>query len=50
MANGQGEYRWKDGTVYIGQWKDDKINGQGTLTYPDGKKETGLWKNDEFIG
>lgn len=33
MANGKREGRgvqvWKDGTVYMGDWKNDRINGEG---------------------
>ena len=50
LPNGQGEYRWKDGRVYIGQFEFGMENGQGTLTYPDGKEESGEWKYGEFIG
>ena len=25
--NGYGTYRWPDGKVYEGEWKDNKMNG-----------------------
>jgi len=28
--HGEGIQVWQDGTVYIGEWQNDKINGEGT--------------------
>lgn len=38
---GEGEYRWPDGRVYIGQWKENKLEGKGIYTWPDGRKYEG---------
>ena len=35
--NGIGELKLKDGSVYIGDYANDKRNGYGIMTYPDGK-------------
>ncbi|MCD6185824.1 MAG: SUMF1/EgtB/PvdO family nonheme iron enzyme [Deltaproteobacteria bacterium] len=49
-ANGQGKYTYPDGSVYVGQWENDKFNGQGTFTYSDGSVYTGQWKNGQRNG
>ena len=28
---GRGLQIWKDGTVYMGEWRNDKINGKGKI-------------------
>ena len=33
MKNGRGICTWPDGTVYDGNWKDNKLHGVGTLKY-----------------
>lgn len=33
--SGTGTFKWNDGTVYEGEWKEDKINGKGKLTIPN---------------
>ncbi|MCP3888325.1 MAG: SUMF1/EgtB/PvdO family nonheme iron enzyme [Desulfobulbaceae bacterium] len=44
-TNGQGTYIYPDGSVYAGQWENDKFNGQGTFTYSDGSVYIGQWEN-----
>jgi hypothetical protein len=34
MQHGFGVQRWKNGAVYIGQWKDNKEHGKGTYYFP----------------
>lgn len=34
MRDGQGEFVMSDGTVYRGQWINDKPHGKGTLSIP----------------
>lgn len=29
VREGRGMQIWKDGTVYMGEWKSDRINGKG---------------------
>ena len=44
--NGQGMYRWKDGSTWQGEFKDNQPwNGNGTWHYEDGTIKTGKWKN-----
>jgi hypothetical protein len=44
--NGKGTYKWPEGDVYTGQWKNDKFNGQGTYKWPAGHVYTGQWKSN----
>lgn len=37
MKNGKGIFYFKEGCVYDGEWKDNKMNGFGKLFYPNGK-------------
>ena len=41
---------WKDGTVYIGEFQDNKKNGIGMYRWPDGTIYSGEWKNDTMDG
>ena len=34
---GVGTYRWADGTMYIGEWKEGKMHGTGTFKLGDGR-------------
>ena len=47
---GYGKMTLKNGEIYIGQWKDDKLNGKGTIYYKDkdGKKNLVRYRG-EFI-
>jgi len=36
MANGRGRLIHADGSVYEGEWLDDKAHGKGLFTYADG--------------
>ena len=48
--NGFGKQNYLNGSIYEGEWKDDKYHGQGTFTFANGIIKKGLWKNDEFVG
>jgi hypothetical protein len=48
--HGYGIYRWADGRVYYGEWKEDKHDGYGYTKYPDGKEYFGPWKNHTTWG
>ena len=43
-------YTWKNGSTYVGEWKDDKKDGIGKLTYSDGRVEEGRFMIDVYIG
>lgn len=36
--HGRGEYRYADGTKYIGNWDNDRIHGEGSCWYPNGNR------------
>lgn len=50
VKEGNGTYRYSNGRVYKGQWKNNKRHGQGTLTFPDGRVQKGKWNNGNFVG
>jgi hypothetical protein len=38
-------YKYADGNIFVGGWKDNQIDGKGMMTYgSDGKTDTGLWR------
>ena len=43
MKHGHGKYVWNDGSMYEGQWCENKINGSGIYVWPDGRKYMGEW-------
>ena len=43
--NGVGTYTWRDGSKYVGEWKDGNQHGQGTQTWANGQKYVGEWKD-----
>lgn len=47
---GTGSHFTAEGTVYVGQWKDDKMNGQGQITFPSGAVYQGDFVNNHFKG
>ena len=44
--HGYGIYRWANGDVYCGEWKQDKIDGKGYNRLPNGDFYYGECKND----
>jgi hypothetical protein len=44
---GYGIYRWPDGRVYYGQWKEDKFDGYGYFKDANGIEYYGPWKNSK---
>ena len=38
---GFGKYTWADGSVYEGEWLDNRINGSGVYIWKDGRKYYG---------
>ena len=47
--NGYGTSKWKNGTKYVGEYKDGKTHGQGTYTWADGTVEKGIWESGELV-
>lgn len=46
MICGFGVYKWANGKVYEGYWKDNKMNGKGKVQYPDKSSYEGDFKED----
>jgi hypothetical protein len=44
--NGNGSFRFHNGDVYIGEWKEGAANGKGEYTYADGR----MYKGDFLEG
>jgi uncharacterized protein (TIGR02145 family) len=47
---GEGEMKYKTGSVYKGTWENDNKAGQGKYLWPDGDYYEGMWKNDKING
>ena len=47
--NGRGKCTYPGGSVYDGEFKDDKCHGRGKCTWPDGKVYDGEWKDDKIV-
>ena len=48
--HGYGTYTWADGSIYVGEYKNDKYHGNGTYTYANGDKYVGQMKDGNFNG
>lgn len=50
--NGYGEFKWKDGKTYVGEYKNDKKDGFGIYYWkePNPKAYIGFWKNGKHDG
>jgi len=47
--HGKGIYKYADGYVYDGEWKDDKRHEKRFFKYASGEKIDGVWNNDELL-
>ncbi|KAL6063021.1 Phosphatidylinositol-4-phosphate 5-kinase [Balamuthia mandrillaris] len=45
-----GIMEWKDGTKYIGEWKEGYRHGLGVQWFKDGRKYEGYWRKDREDG
>merc|ERR1719221_250880 len=50
QRDGDGVQKWPDGSVYRGQFKEDKAHGYGTFEHVDGGVYAGEWMNDKAHG
>lgn len=48
--NGQGTYVYKDGSRYVGDFKDGRAHGEGICYYASGDRYMGEWTNHNFNG
>lgn len=46
LQDGQDIFTYKDGSTYVGEWKNGVREGQGTWTNVSGDTYVGEWKND----
>ena len=46
--DGQGTFKYADGTMHTGQYKDGTRNGPGTFRFADGAEHTGEYRNDRM--
>lgn len=42
---GRGIYKWNDGRIYLGEFKENEIHGNGKVIYPNGQVIEGIWEN-----
>lgn len=47
---GMGIYRYSNGNIYNGNWKDDLKNGLGKMNYPNGACYEGEWMKGKKHG
>jgi 1-phosphatidylinositol-4-phosphate 5-kinase len=45
LKHGYGIYRWADGGVYYGEWKENMKDGQGYKRWADGDEYCGEYMN-----
>ena len=45
-----GSITLNDGSIYDGEFKNDKFHQNGTIIYSDGKKYQGKWFEGEYFG
>ena len=43
---GKSQYKYINGDIYIGRWRNQKRHGKGIMTYSNGDKYEGYWEND----
>lgn len=46
----KGEFKWRNGTRYIGEYKKDQKDGYGEFIWNENKKYRGQWKNGHMNG
>jgi hypothetical protein len=50
VPHGRGIMRYRNGSVYTGQWKNGKMHGNGTIRWNDGTMYSGQWKMGKRTG
>ena len=45
MREGRGTITWPDGSMYVGQWQNDRKHGRGIQTEVDGSQYDGMFQN-----
>jgi hypothetical protein len=47
--HGEGDYKWADGRIYRGSWKDGKQQGDGYMIFPNRTVQKGTWENGKKV-
>ncbi|XP_024863535.1 MORN repeat-containing protein 2 [Kryptolebias marmoratus] len=50
VRSGTGKQTSASGTVYVGEWSEDKMQGRGTLQHPSGATYEGEFEDNMFHG
>ncbi|KAF5904199.1 MORN repeat-containing protein 2 isoform X1, partial [Clarias magur] len=50
MRKGFGTQTSSSGTMYTGEWDNDKMNGRGTLSHPSGAVYKGQFRDNMYHG
>ena len=50
MPHGFGEYEWKDGKKYVGEFVMGALTGQGIITRKDGHSYKGMFRDGKAEG
>ena len=50
LKHGQGQYIWGDGSMYNGDWYNNKIGGYGKYVWADGREYFGSWQENKMHG
>ena len=48
--SGKGKLCYEDGTVYLGEFKNDMRDGTGIVTHKNGQQYKGEWKYNQLTG
>ena len=48
--HGEGTYRWNNGKVYVGEWRQSEASGKGKVIEPDGSSVEGNWLEGKPYG
>ncbi len=49
-SNGKGRYKFENGSIYFGQFKQGQLHGKGTMKYASGDVYTGNWVDNKRHG
>ncbi len=49
-VDGEGSYRWTDGSAYTGGFRDSRPHGQGVWKHPNGSRYEGGWQMGIRVG
>ncbi|EGD81036.1 hypothetical protein PTSG_10979 [Salpingoeca rosetta] len=50
VREGKGLMKFANGSIYDGEWSNDKMHGHGKLTLSDGTQYEGSFENGEYSG